>query len=167
MSDLESKWREEFYILATKDKIDLPDYEFAEKYFLAAKISSYEREIKLFDYQTRADFTETEEMCMSQMREIEQLNGMLKENVNNANKLNGDYRKIQGRITELEKQNEIYRTISMKLVQKEHEIEKRDQLIAQAKPWIENHKRFLGEGFFFNEEFDEWIKQAEELKGEK
>lgn len=47
------------------------------------------------------------------------------------------------------------------------EIQKRDELLEQAKPWIENHKRFLGEGFFFNEEFDEWLKEVEELKGEK
>ena len=41
------KWREEFYTLAMKDKIDLPDYEFAERYYLVAKTSSYERENRL------------------------------------------------------------------------------------------------------------------------
>jgi len=79
-------------------------------------------------------------------------------------------RKLQERIKELEKfcaefvygeeNPEYYKTMDEKLA-------KRDQLLEQAKPWIENHKRFLGEGFFFNEEFDEWLKQVEELKGEK
>lgn len=40
-------WREGFYQLSIADKIDLPDYHFAEKYYIAAKASSHEREQEL------------------------------------------------------------------------------------------------------------------------
>ena len=76
--------------------------------------------------------------------------------------------KIQSRdaeILELKYQNETYRTISIKLVQAEYEIEKRDKLLAIANYYFDWYMKERVDNLTEAElQIRQWLKQYEEMK---
>ena len=137
--------------------------------YLAAKTSSYERELKKeIEIRDLLKFIELGHLHSEDKEAFEKIlaieNLLSNDSKDKRYKFMDEMEKLQERIKELEAEIVVVKSQKIRELMSgaDAELEKRDQLIEQVYPWIKDPSAIP-----FVRVRLQWIKQIEELKGEK